>query len=60
MLAKETFLEIYPLMWGNLLAPSFAVFLLRGFSAVTHKWDGGKNILLEISVELYILEHISY
>lgn len=46
-------------MWGNPLAPSFAIFLLRGFSAVVHKQDSGKNILLEISAKLYILGHIS-
>ena len=38
---------------------SFAVFLLRGFSAVAHQQDSGKNILLEMSAELYILGHIS-
>lgn len=46
-------------MWDSPLAPSFAIFLLRGFSAVAHKQDSGKNILLKISAKFYILGYIS-
>lgn len=46
-------------MCGNLLAPSSAVFLLRGFPAVAQKQESGKNIFLEISAELYIVGRIS-
>lgn len=56
---RATFSEICPLIGGNLLAPRSAVFLLRGFPAVAHQQDNGKNIFLEISPELYILGHIS-
>lgn len=47
-----------PLAWDELSVPGFAVFLLRCFSAMVHKLDSVKNILLETSAELSIPGHI--
>lgn len=47
-----------PLMWSDLSAPGSTVLPLRWFSAMVHKPDSGKNILLERSAELCIPGHI--
>lgn len=58
--SEVSFSEMRPLAWNELSVPGSAVFLLRCFSAMVHKLDSVKNILLETSTELCVPGHFFF